>query len=56
MIDIPLLSLAGGVPAIEENEPVKIPIDKQAAECSDGYTMSYTQFATLPDVAMVEIS
>lgn len=55
VFDIPLLSLSGGNLSIEENEPVLIELEKQAAENENGYTLSHTYFPYLPTVAMTEV-
>lgn len=50
--DIPLLSLGGGRVTVQKDEPIMLPLEKQAAENSNGYTMSATYFSYLPTVAM----
>ena len=50
--DIPLLSLGGGRVTVEKDEPIMLPLEKQAAECDNGYTMAATYFNYLPTIAM----
>lgn len=50
--DIPLLTLGGGMPNIELDEPVTLPVTMMAAENDAGYTISYTNFPYLPNAAM----
>lgn len=50
--DIPLLSLGDGRVNVEKDESIMLPLEKQAAENDNGYTMSVTYFGYLPDVAM----
>jgi hypothetical protein len=50
--DIPLLTLAGGMPEIEENVHVKLPLEMMGAENPNDYTMSFTSFDYLPLTAM----
>ena len=50
--DIPLLSLGGGRLEVEQNEPIKLPLEVSGAENEYGYTLSITHFNHLPDVAM----
>jgi|TARA_R110002096_G_scaffold236038_4_gene426417 hypothetical protein len=50
--DIPLLSLGGGRVTVEKDEPIMLPLEKQAAENSNGYTISATYFSYLPTIAM----
>tara|TARA_Y100001973_G_scaffold106361_1_gene183790 strand:- start:815 stop:2347 length:1533 start_codon:yes stop_codon:yes gene_type:complete len=50
--DIPLLSLGGGRVTVEKDEPIMLPLEKQAAENVNGYTISGTYFSYLPTVAM----
>lgn len=53
--DIPLLSLGNGMPEIEENEPITLPLGINGAENPNSYTMLYMLFEYLPDVAMPEV-
>jgi hypothetical protein len=50
--DIPLLSLGGGRVTVEKDEPIMLPLEKQAAQNANGYTMSATYFSYLPAAAM----
>lgn len=50
--DIPLLGLGGGRLNIEKDAPITVPLEPQAAECSNGYTLMYVNFAYLPNLAM----
>lgn len=50
--DIPLLSLGGGRVNVEKDEPIKLPLEKMAAECDKGYTLASTYFSYLPTLAM----
>lgn len=52
IFDIPLLSLSGGIPAVEKDQKITIPLEKTGAENKHGYTMMYQTFDYLPDVAM----
>lgn len=50
--DIPLLGLGNGVLDVSLNEPITIPLEMQAGENANGYTLSYTTFNYLPTAAM----
>lgn len=50
--DIPLAGAGGGRLAVEKGQPINIPIEINGAENPKGYTMSFTEFPYLPDVAM----
>ena len=50
--DIPLLGVGGGRINVEKDNPITVPLENFGAENDKGYTMSYTAFAYLPDVAM----
>jgi len=50
--DIPLLGLSGGRLNVVKDQPVKLPLTPSGAKNSNGYTLLYTSFAYLPDVAM----
>lgn len=52
IFDIPLLGLGGGRLNIEKDSPVTVPLEPQAAECANGYTLMYVNFPYLPDAAM----
>jgi len=50
--DIPLLGLGGGRLNVEKDQPIKVPLEPQAAMCALGYTLLHNEFHYLPDVAM----
>ena len=51
-LDIPLMTLGNGQANIESNQPVRLPLNTQAAKDSRlGYTISMTEFKYLPTVA-----
>lgn len=50
--DIPLLSVGNAVVNVTAGEPITLPLSLNAAENPNGYTLSYTNFAYLPDIAM----
>ncbi|URA06802.1 major tail tube protein [Xanthomonas phage Langgrundblatt1] len=50
--DIPLLGLGGGRLNVEKDAPITVPLEPQAAECANGYTLMYVNFAYLPNAAM----
>lgn len=52
VFDIPLLGLGNGMPDVTMDEPITLPLDMQAGECPNGYTLSYTTFGYLPTAAM----
>lgn len=52
IFDIPLLGLGGGRVAVEKDAPITVPLEKQAAECANGYTLMYVNFPYLPNAAM----
>lgn len=52
IFDIPLLALSGGIPNVEKDQKITIPLEKTGAENKHGYTMMYQSFEYLPDVAM----
>lgn len=52
ILDIPLLGLGGGRLQVEKDQPILVPLEPQAAECANGYTMLYNCFSYLPNVAM----
>ncbi len=49
--DIPLLTLGGGRVNVEQDQPVMIPLDSNAAESSFGHTLLFNHFAYLPNLA-----
>lgn len=50
--DIPLVTLSGGQVTVEKDSPITIPLEMAGAENANGYTMSFTYFSYLPNVAM----
>lgn len=52
IFDIPLLALSGGMPNVEKDQKITIPLEKTGAENKHGYTMMYQSFDYLPDAAM----
>lgn len=50
-LDIPLLSLGNGLPAVEADKPITIPLDTMAAQSSFGHTLMYVNFPYLPTAA-----
>ena len=52
VFDIPLLGLGGGRLNVEKDSPITVPLEPQAAECANGYTLMYVNFAYLPNAAM----
>lgn len=50
--DIPLLGLGGGRSNVEKDQAIKIPLEPQAAENENGYTLLLNIFPYLPSVAM----
>lgn len=51
LIDVPLLSLGDGRLNVEQDQPVKLPLETNAAESRFGYTLLMQHFAYLPAVA-----
>jgi hypothetical protein len=49
--DIPLLTLGGGRVTVEQDQPVMIPLDSNAAESAFGHTLMFGNFAYLPNLA-----
>ncbi|MWP63109.1 phage tail tube protein [Gilliamella sp. Pas-s25] len=56
IFDIPLLALSGGIPNVEKDQKITIPLEKTGAENKHGYTMMYQSFEYLPDIAMPVIN
>jgi len=50
--DIPYAGSAGGRLVVEKGQPITFPLEINGAESPTGYTMSFTEFPYLPDVAM----
>ncbi len=51
VIDIPLLSLGDGRLNVEQDQPITIPLENNAAESSFGHTLLFQHFPYLPDAA-----
>ena len=51
LFDIPLLSLGNGRLAVEQDQPITLPLDTSAAESKFGNTLLFQLFPYLPDVA-----
>lgn len=51
LFDIPLISLGDGRLNIEQDQPIKLPLENNAAESPFGYTLLVQQFPYLPAVA-----
>ena len=49
--DVPLLSLGNGLPTVEQDKPITIPLDTMAAQSSFGHTLLYVNFPYLPNAA-----
>ena len=52
VFDIPLIGLSSGRLNIEKDTKVTLPLEMSAGENEAGYTMLYTYFPYLPDIAM----
>lgn len=52
VFDIPLVTLGGGVPEIERNQPIMLPLESFGAENMHGYTLAFTFYPYLPNLAM----
>jgi hypothetical protein len=52
VVDMPLISLGGGRVSVEKDNPITIPVETNAAENAQGYTLLTTFLPYLPDVAM----
>lgn len=52
VMDMPLLALGNGRPNVTKDESIMIPLDQNAAECANGYTLMICAFNYLPDIAM----
>lgn len=52
VIDVPLLGLGDGRLAVEQDKPITLPLDTNAAESNFGYTVLMMFFPYLPTVAM----
>lgn len=51
VFDIPLLSLGDGRLSVEQDQPITIPLETNAAESSFGHTLLLGSFSYLPDLA-----
>lgn len=51
LFDIPLLSLGDGRLSVEQDQPITIPLETNAAESKFGNTLLFQSFAYLPDAA-----
>jgi hypothetical protein len=51
-IDVPLVTLGGGLNKVEKDKPVMVDLTQEAAKNSFGYTASMTFFEYLPTIAM----
>lgn len=49
--DIPLLTLGGGRVTVEQDQPVMVPLENNAAESSFGHTLLFQSFRYLPTLA-----
>ncbi len=50
-LDIPLLSLGDGRLAVEQDQPITLPLETMAAQSSFGHTLLMASFSYLPDLA-----
>lgn len=51
VFDIPLLSLGDGRLSVEQDQPITLPLENNAAESKFGHTLLFNNFAYLPDIA-----
>ncbi len=51
VIDIPLLSLGDGRLAVEQDQPITLPLSLDAAEGSNHHTLLFNEFPYLPNLA-----
>lgn len=49
--DLPLISLGNGAPQIEQDQPITLPLETNAAESKFGHTLLIQSFPYLPDLA-----
>lgn len=54
VLDMPLLSIAGGNLNVEKDAPIKVPLETKVAENKFGYTCLMNFFQHLPDAAMTQ--
>lgn len=52
VFDIPLLTLGDGKAGVEKDGPVTVPLEIMGAENALGYTLLYTHFGYLPNIAL----
>lgn len=52
VFDIPLMSVGNAIVTVTANQAITLPLTINAAENDNQYTMSYTNFTYLPNVAM----
>jgi hypothetical protein len=52
VFDMPLISLGGGRVSVEKDNPIEIPVETNAAEGPNGYTLLSCFMPYLPDAAM----
>ena len=52
VLDIPALTLSNGSINVEKGQSVTIDLEQSAFESARGYTVSYTSFHYIPNVAM----
>lgn len=50
--DIPLMTLGGGRVQVEQDSPIMLPLENNAAESAFGHTLLFQSFRYLPTVAM----
>lgn len=51
LFDIPLVAQGGGRLSLEQDQPIKIPLENNAAEGVAGHTLLFQSFPYLPDIA-----
>lgn len=49
--DIPLLTLGNGMPKVEQDKPITLPLDTMGVESPFGHTIMYVNFPYLPTIA-----
>jgi hypothetical protein len=52
VFDMPMTSLGGGQLKVNKNDPIKLSLNIDAAQCANGYTLMTTFFPYLPTAAM----
>ena len=53
VVDVPLLALGDGRLNVEQDQPITLPLETNAAESAFGYTLLFMSFPYLPDIAAV---